>query len=708
MTKRAIAEASWLITNNKIQDETPGRSFAVLLADTTTIQITAPRKSAIAQMQIMAWLGTVLRLNDIQEISYSTCEISCYSVNDWRMQFKTSELVNEEKLCWKGLFHNPLIARGFPISTRPNDELGLEAPIQIMAALCGARSAVEHEGGLVVKGIATVLVPVKREGTSIHWHLLSNKNGKRIKYNQIGSRWPQRLLLGGLDEKSIFKTRAFLSWSERSESFIGTQSIEYFRINASRARELSSTVRLTDIQVGFQNFGTLGLGFAIGAKDMPIFPRCSSRLEKELDSADDLSICLYDVTKRRAWLVSGTETLLYMAQIKQLQKPYKIDGQPVPLNFAKISGDGTASCRRAIMDMASRPLISNRETAKEDYCVKDLISDLYSYLEIVEKATCEEASGISIKLRLKKTLQGFDLLDLAFGKSKWRRREVEVANSHGGWPTMIKKAQTPVLFGNYLGELLQPADRFQSPMILPTLPGLKDFLAMSTSRLHSWFEDPHANGTLDHFGIGVHIGSKICKPCDCNKNDVHKCPRLLQVSSKSTVNKHFIKPHRSLSNKGCVIIGQSRGGLISYTARAAIAETTPTSMTTVTRIPAAIPSGTGHFYQDTGRLSPDSGSSNSGNTTADESIWSMEEGADISSPPTSVGQQSQHIEEPKLSSVIEQTRPLGRAQDCHNGRHQREAEVLPHYRPRESIAYTGRSNHRPTLRKTTRRISERA
>jgi hypothetical protein len=510
-------------------------------------------------MQIMAWLGTVLRLNDTPKVAYSNCEIDILDTSVYKMRFTTSDLVNEEKLCWVGLFHNPLIARGFPVSARRKEELGLEAPIQIMAALCGARNAVEHEGGLVLKGFSTLLVPVKRKGKSVHWHLLTSKSGKRIKYNQISSLWPLRLLVSQFDHESILKTRAFLSWWNRSESFLGTQSIQYASITASKARKLSSPIRLTDIQVGFQNFGTLGLGFAIGTKDVPIFPGVASRLEIELDSADDLSICLYDVVNKKAWLVSGTETLLYMAHIKQAQKPYEINGKPVRLDFARITEDGTGSCRSAIMNMASRPLISNQETAKEDYRVKDLISDFYSYLEIIEKAAYEQAPGVALKLDFRKKLQGFDLLELVRNKHPWQKREITLESSHGGWPAMIKRAKTPVLLANDLGELLRPADRFHSPMILPVLPATKDFLAMSKSRLNAWFDGPHHNGSLECNGIRVYAASRIAEACGC-LGEHHKCPHLLRLLSKS---KNSLVTYCNSSDKGCVIIGNAEGALVA-------------------------------------------------------------------------------------------------------------------------------------------------
>ncbi|EPE31811.1 hypothetical protein GLAREA_11893 [Glarea lozoyensis ATCC 20868] len=677
-----------------------GTVFLQLSENTKVLIKNTSRKSAIAVMQIMAWLGSVMRFNNKEEVQISTCETEFDGVT-YHMRFNTSRLVEEEKLCWLGLFRNPLIADGFPIPIRQNDEVGLEAPIQILAALCGARSAVYHEGGLVLKGFSTALVPVKQEGKSVHWHLLTNENGKRMKYSKI--QWPLRLPVSDFDHDSMIATRALLSWSESCGSQLGTQSINYGLIGLSKAKEASKSIRLTDFQLGFQNFGTMGLSFALGAKETPVFPGGQSRLERVLDEADELSICLYDVTQKRGWLVSGTETLLYMAHAVQVQRPYQIAGQPVALDFATVSCDGAHSCRNAIMKMASRPLRSNKETATEDYYVKDLISDYYSYLEIVEKDASEEPPGVAMKFNFHETLQGFELMDVARSRHKWRKKAVSVKSSHGGWPAMVRREQTPVLLGSNLGELLRPITKLRTPVRLDSLPVSKDFLAMTVCRLNMWFGRTVGDERLECPGIGVYVASRILERCNCDKDGVHTCPHLLRLLSKSNAKLRFLSPFRDLTNRGCIIIGQNKDGLVPSRVRATACNEQSTS-SNLSAINNTNKPRARNFYEEYQPIPPKDISTTSVETVDESSECSWEGAEEISSPPTSISHDANNTCEEPTYTRAQEIRPRNIASKYSNDGFDRGVQVAPQYKTQGT--YTKKLN-RPLANKTRGRRRER-
>ena len=326
--------------------------------------------------QVLAWIGTAFQTSDFKQVQYSEPRITPLSPCHFSMEFFQTSLVDAERTCWLPLFYNPVIAKGFPIPHRKNHELGIEMPLEMMATLNGAEQAVEYGSGLLIKGFYSMIVPVKRQQDSIQWHLIGNTNGRRIKYSDVRSMCPRRLLVDELGPDALQKSRAFLAWWKKSESYVGTDRIHYDKVGRSLANRISEPLKMTGISIGFQNWGMLSLNFRVGLKDCPRNVSIASRLEVILDAAEEMNACLYDVACKRAWLVSGTELLLYLVHLKHQKKPYMVQGQAVNLIFAEPGHNGSATCKKVLMEMASVPIFKDVTMTGEDFCVKHLIQQL--------------------------------------------------------------------------------------------------------------------------------------------------------------------------------------------------------------------------------------------------------------------------------------------------------------------------------------------
>ena len=110
---------------------------------------------------------------------------------------------------------------------RNNGELGLEIPIELMAALGGARHAIDWEGGLVIKGHSIVFIPVKRYQDSIQWHIIKTEDDTRFRYSDLSRCEHRRASLSEVDYDSIGSTRTFLGWWEDAEYNLGTPHFRY-------------------------------------------------------------------------------------------------------------------------------------------------------------------------------------------------------------------------------------------------------------------------------------------------------------------------------------------------------------------------------------------------------------------------------------------------------------------------------------------------
>lgn len=89
-----------------------------------------------------------------------------------RIEFDT-ELLHDAELaesgkCWRDMFGNPVIVRGFPIPRRADADRGLEVPLDIVAGLTNCRRVVNFAGTTFIKGFAAMLAAVKVVGETAY------------------------------------------------------------------------------------------------------------------------------------------------------------------------------------------------------------------------------------------------------------------------------------------------------------------------------------------------------------------------------------------------------------------------------------------------------------------------------------------------------------------------------------------------------------
>jgi hypothetical protein len=84
--------------------------------------------------------------------------------------------------CWHNLFRHCAIVSGYPIPPRPSQRLGLDIPLDMMAALADADRMTTICGNLVLKGFSTLLFPTHIEDKTMFWHLIYNEDGSRVSF----------------------------------------------------------------------------------------------------------------------------------------------------------------------------------------------------------------------------------------------------------------------------------------------------------------------------------------------------------------------------------------------------------------------------------------------------------------------------------------------------------------------------------------------
>lgn len=533
------------------------------------LAVQSKKRKVIAEVfQQAIWMGAALRASRSEQVQYSSFYLTTLTTWDqstsatFSVTFDTSKLSEDEQSCWLPLFANPVIAQGFPVSERENGERGLEIPLEIMAALGGARHVTDFQGGLVLKGHSAIFVPVTRHHQSIQWHLIRRSGEQRVLYREVVDECPKRAMLEEVDHGSLRTTRAFLGWWKNAETHLGTTDAAYDRIDWSPTSEARRSARISGANIGFQTMITGQLSFIMGAKDGRLHFSQKGPFERIVQCAESTPVVLYDSVDRRAWLVPGLDLMLHIVQTRHRLSPYNIDGKIVELTPV-IPKNGRGAAPDATAANRSRQLYERDVTTDKCYYFKDAILDIWSQMErLMEKEDSVEAhTGIALHGTMRSKLLGWEYMSLVHEKN-YRRKEAAIAKSSGGWVDLINDIDALVLFATGFDDIIKPVS---SDGRLCTqwrsLPKGKDFLAASVPIMELLYSEAGSRISRKHLStthLQWHRGSTLFEQCSHMGPDRCKCDRTQQIYHDSLFNFGRVRPPGKLEENGCVIFGQTR------------------------------------------------------------------------------------------------------------------------------------------------------
>lgn len=512
-------------------------------------------------------MGAALRVSGDQRVQYSTFDLKFdprFSRNT--VKFETFDLPEEEQSCWLPIFTNPVIARGFPTPERMKGEQGLEVPLEIMAALSGARHVTEFEGGLVLKGFSVMLVPAKRHKQSIQWHLLRYSDDDRMPYRQLRTECLKRALLEEVDCESLRDTRAFLGWWKLSETHLGTRGAAYDNIDWSPAGEAKRPARLSGANLGFQTMITGQLNFILGAKDGRLHFSQKGPFQRIVQCAEKTPVVLYDLEDHRAWFVPALDVILHIVQTRHHSAPYTTNEEKVELTpVDPKSGRGAAAEAVAANEM--RKLYERDVAAGKDYYYKDAILDIWSQMErLMEKDDSIEACrGLALHGTMQNKIHGWEYMSLVNEKNYWRK-EATIAKSSGGWVDLINDIDALVLFATGFGDVIRPVSGLER--LCPqwrSLPKSKDYLAAGVPIMELLYSEAGSRLSRKHLStthLQWHRRSTLFEQCDYTGPGRCECDRTQQIYHDSLLTTFGrVRPPGKLEENGCVLFGQAHHSL---------------------------------------------------------------------------------------------------------------------------------------------------
>jgi hypothetical protein len=214
-----------------------GTALNALIQDSLfTVDISGLAGTVVGVGELLAWITAALRPHPY--LGLASCTpfvknfVSEYKVGErtsmWcEVDYNLEEVTNTPEpptgRCWRDLFRNPIIVKGFKIRRRPSDLAGIESSLNIMTSLVQTRRIAVFDNRLFIKGFCTMLIPTKREEDLVIWHVLFNDDGSQIAYtdprlNEIGIK---RDMTDNLTFSDLETARHVVGWCSTVENHAG-------------------------------------------------------------------------------------------------------------------------------------------------------------------------------------------------------------------------------------------------------------------------------------------------------------------------------------------------------------------------------------------------------------------------------------------------------------------------------------------------------
>jgi hypothetical protein len=296
----------------------------------------------------ISWIGAALRSSPAEvDAAYSTAHVAdlvcstsatqnadrIITFGHCTIEFQT-EILRDADLakagtCWRGLFGNPVIVRGYPIPCRAEADTGLEIPLDMIAALTNCQRVVNFASTTTLKGFAAMLAAVRVVGDVVFWHLCYNPGGEYISYedNRVSrGNEPRNLSIDALE-----RARHIVGWSDNIRNHAGKIALItpfLVKSNISGAPDADYGIEWTELpnpgsscvmeKVTLSGsaipFITPGASFLVGVKDKPLHIGFGSGDDYmgNLMTIGKRHFVFYDSEEKRAWLIDGVSAVLHL------------------------------------------------------------------------------------------------------------------------------------------------------------------------------------------------------------------------------------------------------------------------------------------------------------------------------------------------------------------------------------------------------------
>jgi hypothetical protein len=374
-----------------------------------------------------------------------------------------------EHNCWQPLFESCIITESEESKESESFGKGLETSFELMTQLAAVEFPVLVNGGIILTGYQTALVPTRVEGNCAQFHLEITESGQ---INPYKLRTAGTALVQDCDQ---FKSmRCFVGWCETAHINLGTKNLTT-KVKYSGGRIQKRTLRWNGISASAQvasatplQAGLIGqANFAFVSNRLTFTPASVySKLLK--GTAKELAV-IVDVEERRSWLVPKLSLLLHMSHVWVQDGIYGSSGDIDPIPYIDPHHDGGA-VEKALKDFGDVTVCGrDQDSLKLRTLLLGLNINLLSSTEVNEESD-------------NKNVFGFDFMDLVTepGKGGFMKK-IPIKASGRNWLGLIKNVDAIVVCSG-IGQVITAADYWKCDRCRSLPIGL-DYLAAPLSCL---------------------------------------------------------------------------------------------------------------------------------------------------------------------------------------------------------------------------------
>ncbi|OAQ67740.2 Pfs domain-containing protein [Pochonia chlamydosporia 170] len=531
----------------------------------------SPRRSGL--VYCTPTITNIRQYSTVQEETLAdiTCEIG------FTMEEVSKHASNGNGQCWHNIFRNPVIVKGYPIPHRVERETGLEVSLNIMAGLAGTERFDRFKDLMYIKGFSTMLVPTKRNGNMLYWHLIYKEDEGRISYLDDYVDQKQHVHSADLDA-----LRHVLGWCSEANLYAGKNFFNMYLSSTSNIKHLTGSAKaefpstylrlpkphkgcaLADTEVSAGRLIQGGPAFSIGNKDMPARVSRGGYIPG-LEWISTKFVLLWDEDDKRGWLMNGASALLHV-----LRASLEYTGKGKFRSALLCSGEDLEDSPRpftadAAVDVLINPLNLGLKLYREGdghILLQSLVERFYNVMEkmIDHQMDIAGRCGRNLSETPRGYLEGWDFEDLAKKRDPLYPCVANLTAAGRGWVDFTRSIHAVTLIGRGFGDIIQPA----GPNVCEKwakLPKQQYYISSLVSDLAEVMR-VHGNCAADHFRLSDdliwHTPTTIFTICQCKEGlGGNHCEPVQTIFPLSLSTRLPPRKHPIPNGHGAVIFGHN-------------------------------------------------------------------------------------------------------------------------------------------------------
>ncbi len=240
-----------------------------------------------------------------------------------------------------------------------------------------------------------------------------------------------------------------------------------------------------------------GMSFALAARHKPLSLSSGTYAEK-LDWISRKFFVFWDETDKRGWMLNGTTALLHLTRSSLEYNKASDILAPILLfsdgDLLEAPQNSSKAASRVLMHPHNRSLrlyeAENADDAPPQskyYTFQNRVESLWEKMEkmIDHEAQANEESGVKMKLRLRRHLEGWDFKEVASGTSPVYHKVATLDEFGRGWVDLVRKTNAVAFLGRRFGELMEPSPAWKGSVCSywDRLPKGRCYLAIAAADL---------------------------------------------------------------------------------------------------------------------------------------------------------------------------------------------------------------------------------